>query len=69
MTFSCDKDNDQRINPNGGAIAIGHPLVMSGTRILEAAKNELIRSGGKFGIAAMCVGVGMGYSTIIENLK
>jgi len=61
------KDDDPRINPNGGAIAIGHPLGMSGTRILQAATNELIRSGGKYGLAAMCVGVGMGYATIIEN--
>lgn len=60
-------DDDPRINPNGGAIAIGHPLGMSGTRILHAATNELIRSGGKFGLATMCVGVGMGYATVIER--
>lgn len=62
-------DDDPRINPNGGAIAIGHPLGMSGTRILQAAMNELIRSGGKYGLATMCVGVGMGYATIIENVS
>jgi len=61
------KDDDPRINPNGGAIAIGHPLGMSGTRILQAATNELNRSGGKYALATMCVGVGMGYATIIEN--
>ena len=61
------EDNDQRINPNGGAIALGHPLGMSGTRILQAATNELTRSGGKFGLATMCVGVGMGYATLIER--
>ena len=61
------EDNDPRINPNGGAIALGHPLGMSGTRILQAATNELTRSGGKFGLATMCVGVGMGYATLIER--
>ncbi|MDB9823695.1 3-oxoadipyl-CoA thiolase [Flavobacteriaceae bacterium] len=61
------EDNDPRINPNGGAIALGHPLGMSGTRILQAATNELVRSGGKFGLATMCVGVGMGYATLIER--
>lgn len=62
-------DDDPRINPNGGAIAIGHPLGMSGTRILQAATNQLVRSGGKYGLATMCVGVGMGYATIIENVS
>lgn len=63
------EDNDPRINPNGGAIAIGHPLGMSGTRILQAATNELVRSGGKYALATMCVGVGMGYAVILENVK
>lgn len=62
-------DNDSRINPNGGAIAIGHPLGMSGTRILQAATNQLIRTGGKYALAAMCVGVGMGYAVVIENVN
>lgn len=62
-------DDDPRINPNGGAIAIGHPLGMSGTRILQAATNQLIRSGGKYALTTMCVGVGMGYATIIENVS
>ncbi len=61
-------DNDPRINPNGGAIAIGHPLGMSGTRIIQAAVNQLQRTGGKYGLAAMCVGVGMGYAVIIERI-
>lgn len=60
-------DDDPRINPNGGAIAIGHPLGMSGTRIVQAAANELIRTGGRYALATMCVGVGMGYAIIIEN--
>lgn len=62
-------DNDPRINPNGGAIAIGHPLGVSGTRILQAATNELIRTGKRYALATMCIGVGMGYATIIENVK
>ncbi|MCL4141920.1 UNVERIFIED_CONTAM: hypothetical protein GTU68_037834 [Idotea baltica] len=62
-------DNDNRVNPNGGAIAIGHPLGMSGTRIVQAATNELIRSSGKYGLATMCVGVGMGYAVILENVN
>lgn len=61
-------DNDPRINPNGGAIAIGHPLGMSGTRIVQAATNQLIRTGGKYALATMCVGVGMGYAIIIERV-
>lgn len=62
-------DDDPRINPNGGAIAIGHPLGMSGTRIIQAAMNQLIRTGGKYALAAMCVGVGMGYAVVIENVS
>lgn len=61
-------DNDPRINPNGGAIAIGHPLGMSGTRIIQAATNQLIRSNKKYALAAMCVGVGMGYAVVIERV-
>jgi len=61
-------DDDSRINPNGGAIAIGHPLGMSGTRILQAATNELVRTGGRYALATMCVGVGMGYAVIIERV-
>ncbi len=61
-------DNDPRINPNGGAIAIGHPLGMSGTRIIQAACNQLQRTNGKYALAAMCVGVGMGYAIIIERV-
>lgn len=61
-------DDDARVNPNGGAIALGHPLGMSGTRIIQAAVNELIRSKKKYALASMCVGVGMGYAVIIENV-
>ena len=61
------EDNDPRINPNGGAIAIGHPLGMTGSRILLAAARELQRSKKKYALVTMCVGVGQGYATVIEN--
>lgn len=61
------EDNDARINPNGGAIALGHPLGVSGTRILLAAANQLKRTGGKYALATMCIGVGQGYACIIER--
>lgn len=61
------EDNDPRINPNGGAIAIGHPLGMTGSRILLAAARELQRSNKKYALVTMCVGVGQGYATVIEN--
>jgi acetyl-CoA acyltransferase len=60
-------DKDPRINPNGGAIALGHPLGMSGARIILAASNELIRSNKKFALATMCIGVGQGYAVILER--
>lgn len=61
-------DDDTRINPNGGAIALGHPLGMSGTRIIQAATNQLVRTGGRYALASMCVGVGMGYAVVIERV-
>ncbi len=61
-------DRDPRINPNGGAIALGHPLGMSGSRILLAAANQLQRTGGKYALVTMCIGVGQGYATIIERV-
>ncbi len=61
-------DNDPRINPNGGAIALGHPLGMSGTRILLAAANELQRTNKRYALVTMCIGVGQGYATIIERI-
>lgn len=61
-------DDDARINPNGGAIAIGHPLGMSGTRIIQAAVNQLIRTNKRYALASMCVGVGMGYAVIMERV-
>lgn len=61
-------DNDPRINPNGGAIALGHPLGMSGARILLAAANQLQRTGGSYALVTMCIGVGQGYATVIERV-
>ena len=62
-------DDDIRINPNGGAIALGHPLGMSGTRIIQTAAIELKKQGKKYALATMCVGVGQGYTVIIENVN
>ena len=60
-------DNDPRINPNGGAIAIGHPLGVSGARILHSAALELHKQNKRYALVTMCVGVGQGYATIIEK--
>jgi acetyl-CoA acetyltransferase family protein len=60
-------DNDPRINPNGGAIALGHPLGMSGARILLSAALELNYTGKRYALATMCIGVGQGYAVIIEK--
>ena len=61
-------DNDPRINPNGGAIAIGHPLGMTGARILQTAMLELHKQNKKYALVTMCIGVGQGYATIIEKV-
>ena len=63
------EDNDKRINPNGGAIAMGHPLGMSGARIIQTAAIELQNQKKKYALATMCVGVGQGYAIIIENIN
>ena len=62
-------DNDPRINPNGGAIAIGHPLGMTGARLLQTASIELNKTGKRYALCTMCIGVGQGYATIIENVN
>ena len=62
------EDNDPRINPNGGAIAIGHPLGVSGTRIVHTAAIELHKQNKKYALITMCIGVGQGYATIIEKV-
>ena len=61
------EDNDARINPNGGAIALGHPLGMTGARILLAAARQLKRTGGKHALVTLCIGVGQGYAVVIRN--
>ena len=61
------EDNDVRINPNGGAIALGHPLGMTGARILLAAARQLRRTGGKHALVTLCIGVGQGYAVVIRN--
>ena len=61
-------DDDPRINPNGGAIALGHPLGMSGARLVTTALYELLRSGGRFALCTMCIGVGQGIAMIIERV-
>lgn len=60
-------DNDPRINPNGGGIALGHPLGMSGARILLSAAIELQKTNKRYALVTMCIGVGQGYATIIER--
>ena len=62
------KDNDERINPNGGAIALGHPLGVSGTRILQTAAIELKKKNKQYALVCMCIGVGQGYATIIKKV-
>ena len=60
-------DNDSRINPNGGAIALGHPLGMSGARLLQTASIELQLQNKKYALCTMCIGVGQGYAVILER--
>ncbi|TAF34431.1 MAG: 3-oxoadipyl-CoA thiolase [Cytophagales bacterium] len=60
-------DDDKRLNPNGGAIALGHPLGMSGARIVLQAAKELQRAGGEYALCTMCVGVGQGYAVVIKR--
>jgi acetyl-CoA acetyltransferase family protein len=62
------KDNDPRLNPNGGAIAIGHPLGMTGTRICYTAALELKERNERYALVTMCIGVGQGYAAIIESV-
>ncbi|MBL6958357.1 MAG: 3-oxoadipyl-CoA thiolase [Rhodospirillales bacterium] len=61
-------DDDPRVNPLGGAIALGHPLGMSGARLITTAAHQLQRSGGKFALATMCIGVGQGIAAVIERV-
>jgi 3-oxoadipyl-CoA thiolase len=73
QVLSCTRawkidDNDPRINPNGGAIALGHPLGMSGVRLLTAASLQLHEMNAKYALVTMCIGVGQGYAVVIERV-
>ncbi|MFM8246483.1 MAG: 3-oxoadipyl-CoA thiolase [Burkholderiaceae bacterium] len=61
-------DDDARVNPNGGAIALGHPLGMSGARLMTTAMYQLHRTGGRYALCTMCIGVGQGIATLIERV-
>jgi hypothetical protein len=61
-------DNDPRVNPNGGAIALGHPLGMSGARLVTTAMYQLHRTGGRYALCTMCIGVGQGIAVVIERV-
>jgi acetyl-CoA acetyltransferase len=61
-------DDDPRLNPNGGSVAIGHPLGVTGTRITYSAALELHEQQKRYALVTMCIGVGQGYATIIERV-
>jgi acetyl-CoA acyltransferase len=65
--LGVDQD-DPRVNPNGGAIALGHPLGMSGARLVTTAMYQLVRSGGRYALCTMCIGVGQGIALVIERV-
>lgn len=62
------QDHDARINPNGGAISLGHPLGMTGARLLLTAARQLQRTNKRYALVTMCIGVGQGYAAVIENV-
>jgi acetyl-CoA C-acetyltransferase len=62
------QDDDPRVNPNGGAIALGHPLGASGARLATTAINQLHRSGGRYALCTMCIGVGQGIALVLERV-
>ncbi|HFE9762146.1 TPA: 3-oxoadipyl-CoA thiolase [Acinetobacter baumannii] len=62
-------DNSDKVNPNGGAIALGHPLGASGARLVTTALNQLEQTGGRYALCSMCIGVGQGIALIIERVK
>jgi acetyl-CoA acetyltransferase family protein len=73
QVLSCTRelgidDRDSRINPNGGAIALGHPLGMSGSRLILTAAHELHEKNVEFALCTMCIGVGQGYAVIIQRV-
>ena len=70
QVLACARElgiDEERLNVNGGAIALGHPLGCSGARLITTLAWELRRRGARYGIAALCVGVGQGLATVIEN--
>ena len=62
------QDDDPRVNPHGGAIALGHPLGASGARLVMAAVNQLHRTGGRYALCTMCIGVGQGIALVLERV-
>jgi len=71
QVLACIRDlelDPERVNPNGGAIALGHPLGASGVRIIATLVHELARRKARYGLATMCIGVGQGIATVVENL-
>jgi acetyl-CoA acyltransferase len=62
------RDDDPRVNPNGGAIALGHPLGASGARLITTALYQLERTNGRFALCTMCIGVGQGIALAIERV-
>jgi acetyl-CoA acyltransferase len=62
------QDDDPRVNPNGGAIALGHPLGASGARLATTAVNQLHQTGGRYALCTMCIGVGQGIAVILERV-
>jgi len=61
--------NDPRVNPNGGAIAVGHPLGASGARLALTVSRELLRRNKKYAVVSLCIGVGQGLAMVIENVS
>jgi acetyl-CoA acetyltransferase len=61
-------DDDARVNPNGGAIALGHPLGASGARLVTTAVNQLQRIRGRYALCTMCIGVGQGIALVVERV-
>ena len=62
------QDDDARVNPNGGAIALGHPLGASGARLVMTAVNQLHKSAGRYALCTMCIGVGQGIAMVLERV-
>jgi 3-oxoadipyl-CoA thiolase len=72
QSIACARDlglDMTRVNVNGGAIALGHPLGMSGARLMTMLVHELARRGGRYGLATMCIGVGQGIATVVERIE